>query len=80
MEGIIVSKHVWCLPPGRRIIMHFNEYDQPVRKGGLVLVHFLSDLSKDGSLCPLGANNWKRVDNHYKERIIKLVYVCIHHY
>lgn len=77
MEGTIVAKDVWCLPPGRRIIVHFNEYDQPVRKGGLVLIHFLSDLSKDGSFCPIGAQTWRHVDSHYKEKIIKTAYVCL---
>ena len=48
-----------------------------MRKAGLVLVHFLSDLSKDVSFCPLGAHTLKRVDDHYKERIIKIVHVCI---
>ena len=79
MEGTIVAKHVWCLPSGRRFIVHFNEYDQPIRRGGLVLVHFLSKLSKDGTFCPLGAQNWKRADDHYKQRIIKIVCVCIKH-
>ena len=77
MEGTIVAKHVWCLPSGRRIIVHFNEYGQPIRRGGLVLIHFLSELSKDGTFCPLGAQNWKRVDDHYKQRIIKTVWVYI---
>ena len=77
LERTLVAKHVWCLPPRRKIIVHFNEYDQPMRKRALVLVHFLSDLSKDALFCPLGAHTWKHVDDHYNERIIKTVHVCI---
>ena len=40
MEGTIVAKHVWCLPSGRRIIVHFNEYDQPIRRGGDLYLFF----------------------------------------
>ena len=79
MERTIVAKHVWCLPLGRRILIHFNEYDQPIRREGFVIVHFLSELSKDGTFSPLKAQNWKRIDDHYKKRIIKTIWVCIKH-
>ena len=34
--GTIVAKQVWCLSSGRRIIVHFNDYNQPIMVMGLL--------------------------------------------
>lgn len=54
MGRVILAHHVWLLPPGQRIIVHLDEVDQPMRKGGLAFMHFLSDISRDGCNCPIG--------------------------
>lgn len=73
MEGAILARNVWLLEPSRRIIVHLNEFDQPVRKGDLAFMHFLSDISRDGCYCPIGEVGWRHVVKHYKLQIVKIV-------
>ncbi|KAH9620419.1 hypothetical protein KSS87_008555, partial [Heliosperma pusillum] len=58
--GSIVPRHVWSLRPGVRFVVPFNSLDQPVRKGGHVLIRFLGDLAKNCELCPIGEANWRK--------------------
>ena len=52
-----------------------NALDQPVGKGGHVLVKFLGDAAENGELCPIGEVNWHKVDKIHKADIIALVHV-----
>lgn len=60
--GTILPSNVWSLPPGDIIVVPFNNFYQPLRKGGHILVWFLGDIAKHGDLCPIGELNWHRVD------------------
>lgn len=71
--GRILPRHVWSLQPGVRFVVPFNTLDQPVKKGGHVLVKFLGDVARTGELCPIGEVNWHKVDKSYKVNIIALV-------
>ncbi|XP_074313014.1 uncharacterized protein LOC141648349 isoform X2 [Silene latifolia] len=71
--GSIGPRHVWSLRPGVRFVVPFNSLDQPVRKGGHVLIRFLGDLAKNCELCPVGEANWRRVDKNCKVNIISLL-------
>lgn len=57
-----------------------NELDQPVRRGGHVLVKFLGDVAKNGELCPIGEVNWHKVDKSCKANIINLIRVGFPYY
>lgn len=71
--GRILPRHVWSLQPGVRFVVPVNALDQPVRKGGHVLVKFLGDVAKNGELCPIGEVNWHKVDKSCKANIINLI-------
>lgn len=73
--GRILPRHVWSLQPGVRFVVPVNSLDQPVRKGGHVLVRFLGDVAKNGELCPVGEINWHKVDKSCKANIINLIRV-----
>ncbi|XP_021753214.1 uncharacterized protein LOC110718640 isoform X2 [Chenopodium quinoa] len=71
--GRILPRHVWSLQPGVRFVVPINALDQPVRKGGHVLVKFLGDVARNGELCPIGEVNWHKVDKSCKANIINLI-------
>ncbi|KAL2937313.1 Uncharacterized protein RDABS01_020762 [Bienertia sinuspersici] len=71
--GRILPRHVWSLKPGVRFVVPVNSLDQPVRKGGHVLVRFLGDVAKNGELCPIGEVNWHKVDKSCKADVINLI-------
>ncbi|XP_021776499.1 uncharacterized protein LOC110740317 [Chenopodium quinoa] len=71
--GRILPRHVWSLQPGVRFVVPVNAFDQPVRKGGYVLVKFLGDVARNGELCPIGEVNWHKVDKNCKVNIINLI-------
>ncbi|KAJ8435788.1 hypothetical protein Cgig2_030654 [Carnegiea gigantea] len=58
--GTIFPSHVWSLPFGERFIVPFNDFYQPLRKGGHILTCFLRDITKNGDLCPIGEDNWHK--------------------
>ena len=58
-----------------RFVVPFNALDQPVRKGGHLLVKFLGDVAKNGELCPIGEISWHKVDRNCKAKIIDLIRV-----
>ncbi|XP_057525166.1 uncharacterized protein LOC130804639 isoform X2 [Amaranthus tricolor] len=71
--GRVLPRHVWSLQPGVRFVVPFNALDQPVRKGGHLLVKFLGDVAKNGELCPIGEISWHKVDRNCKAKIIDLI-------
>lgn len=64
--GTILPNYVWTLPPGDRFVVPFNSLNQPIRKGGHVLVWFLGDIAMNGDLCPIGEVNWHKIDKAIK--------------
>ena len=58
---------VWNLPPGKQIIVTFNQAFQPVGDEGGVFNRFLGTVARKPHLCPINCNNWHYVADHYKE-------------
>lgn len=71
--GKILSRHVWSLQPGVRFVVPLNALDQPVGKGGSILLRFLKDVAKNGELSPIGEVSWPKVDKGHKADIIALI-------
>ena len=70
--GTMLPNHVWTLSPGDRFVVPFNSLNQPIRKGGHVLVWFLVDIIRNGDLCLIGEVNWHNIDKSYKADIVTL--------
>ncbi|KAL9236025.1 hypothetical protein vseg_010738 [Gypsophila vaccaria] len=51
----------------------FNEFYQPLRKGGHIFVTFFEDVAKTERFCPIRETNWHHVNTQYKVDIIKLI-------
>ncbi|XP_057248412.1 uncharacterized protein LOC130590316 isoform X2 [Beta vulgaris subsp. vulgaris] len=69
MSGSIQPIDVWH-SRGVRYHVQFNELNQPIRKGGHILVRFLGSVAKDGTYCPIGEKNWHHVDVKLKTKIV----------
>ncbi|XP_057248214.1 uncharacterized protein LOC130589412 [Beta vulgaris subsp. vulgaris] len=69
MSGSIQPIDVWH-SRGVRYHVQFNEFNQPIRKGGHILVRFLGSVAKDGTYCPIGEKNWHHVDVKLKTKIV----------
>ncbi|XP_057248411.1 uncharacterized protein LOC130590316 isoform X1 [Beta vulgaris subsp. vulgaris] len=76
MSGSIQPIDVWH-SRGVRYHVQFNELNQPIRKGGHILVRFLGSVAKDGTYCPIGEKNWHHVDVKLKTKIVMKMRVCI---
>ncbi|KAL2894417.1 putative elongation factor 1-delta, partial [Bienertia sinuspersici] len=69
VSGTIIAVEVLSTK-GSKYVMESNTNYQPLRKGGWVLVKFLSYLARMGDYCPIGALTWPNVANHLKVKII----------
>ncbi|KAL2923183.1 SPBc2 prophage-derived uncharacterized protein YopZ [Bienertia sinuspersici] len=50
--------------------VEFNEFHQPIRKGGHILVRFLGYIAKMAHYCPIGAITWHDVEKNLKVQIV----------
>ena len=73
--GTILPNHVWTLPPGDRFVVPFNSLNQPIIKGGYVLVWFIGDIARNGDVCPIDEVYTHKIDKSYKVDIVTLVRV-----
>ncbi|KAL2905144.1 hypothetical protein RDABS01_003854 [Bienertia sinuspersici] len=55
---------------GVKYYVEFNEFHQPIRKGGHILVRFLGYIAKMSHYCPIGAITWHDVEKNLKEHFI----------
>ncbi|KAL2933228.1 FACT complex subunit SPT16, partial [Bienertia sinuspersici] len=58
---------------GLRYYVQFNDFNQPLRKGGSILVSFLGDVAKRETFCPVGVSNWHKLKKKMKADIVILV-------
>ncbi|KAL2897929.1 Glutamate-1-semialdehyde 2 1-aminomutase [Bienertia sinuspersici] len=58
---------------GLRYYVQFNEFNQPLRKGGGILVSFLEDVAKRETFCPVGVSSWHKLKKKIKVDIVILV-------
>uniref|UniRef100_A0A803LJ03 Transposase n=1 Tax=Chenopodium quinoa TaxID=63459 RepID=A0A803LJ03_CHEQI len=69
VSGIILPIDFWS-NNGVQYYVEFNDLCQPIRKGGHILVKFVSMIAKMESCCPVGEKYWHAIDNHFKGKII----------
>ncbi|KAL2928769.1 hypothetical protein RDABS01_028876, partial [Bienertia sinuspersici] len=55
---------------GVKYYVEFNEFHQPIRKGGHILVRFLGYIAKMAHYCPIRAITWHDVEKNLKEHFI----------
>ncbi|KAL2937104.1 DNA replication licensing factor mcm4, partial [Bienertia sinuspersici] len=55
---------------GVKYYVEFNEFHQPIRKGGHILVRFLGYIAKMAHYCPIGAITWHDVEKNLKVQIV----------
>uniref|UniRef100_A0A803N803 Uncharacterized protein n=1 Tax=Chenopodium quinoa TaxID=63459 RepID=A0A803N803_CHEQI len=70
VSGIILPIDVWS-NNGVQYYVEFNDLCQPIRKGGHILVKFISMIAKMESHCPVEEKDWHAIDKHFKGKIIK---------
>ncbi|XP_074296140.1 uncharacterized protein LOC141623880 [Silene latifolia] len=58
---------------GVKYFVTFNEFYQPLKKGGHILVKFIGDVAKQEQFCPIRETNWRHVKEHFKVEIVKLI-------
>ncbi|KAL8138112.1 hypothetical protein V2J09_004113 [Rumex salicifolius] len=73
LTGRVLPQDIDNLEVGIRCVVHFNEFDQPIRKGGSILAKYLGSLAKNKSFCPIGEKSWHVIDKQYKAKIIQVV-------
>lgn len=76
VKGPVLPRDVWHDAKGFRYIVKLNEFNQPIRKGGKILVSFLGDIAKNDSLCPVGVPSWRAVNNQLKTNVVTMIRVC----
>ncbi|KAL2929963.1 Guanylate kinase, partial [Bienertia sinuspersici] len=73
VKGPVQPRDVWN-DRGLRYFVQFNEFNQPLRKGGCILVSFLGDVAKRETFCPVGVSSWHKLKKKMKADIVILVW------
>ncbi|KAL9243890.1 hypothetical protein vseg_017727 [Gypsophila vaccaria] len=72
ISGSIQPLDIWHSDDVRYFVS-FNEFYQPLKKGGHILVRFIGDVAKTEWFCPIRETNWHHVNTQYKVDIIMLI-------
>ncbi|XP_021743347.1 uncharacterized protein LOC110709406 isoform X2 [Chenopodium quinoa] len=72
-SGSIQPHDVWFLEKGVRFEVTFNGFCQPIRKGGSILVKFISSIAKKDDICPIRDVNWQNVNKTMLGDIVNLI-------
>ncbi|XP_048493064.2 uncharacterized protein LOC125493631 [Beta vulgaris subsp. vulgaris] len=72
VSGPIPTISVWS-NNGVKYCVEFNEFYQPLRKGGDILVRFIGSIAKVETYCPVGEVNWHNVDKKLKAMLVEEV-------
>ncbi|KAL2931185.1 Biogenesis of lysosome-related organelles complex 1 subunit KXD1, partial [Bienertia sinuspersici] len=72
VKGPVQPRDVWN-DRGLRYYVQFNDFNQPLRKGGSILVSFLGDVAKRETFCPVGVSSWHKIKKKMKADIVILV-------
>ncbi|KAH9620361.1 hypothetical protein KSS87_012201 [Heliosperma pusillum] len=72
VKNLIQPHDVWHAN-GVKYFVSFNEYYQPLKKGGHILVRFIGDVAKNERFCPIRETNWHHVNDQFKVDIVKLI-------
>uniref|UniRef100_A0A803N646 Uncharacterized protein n=1 Tax=Chenopodium quinoa TaxID=63459 RepID=A0A803N646_CHEQI len=73
VKGSVQPRDVWNNAPGFRYFVQFNEFNQPLHKGGSILVSFLGDIAKREEFCPVGILIWHKLSSNMRGNIVNLV-------
>ncbi|KAL2921319.1 Shikimate kinase [Bienertia sinuspersici] len=69
VSGTILPIDVWS-NNGVKYFIEFNGLCQPIRKGGHILIRFISMMAKMETHCLVGEEDWHAIDNHIKGKIV----------
>lgn len=72
---------IFSLPPGERVIVDWNNRNQPVDSSGGMLAQFLGHIASNCQNFPIGYEKWQKVPGSYKDHVwnnIIKVCRCIH--
>ncbi|KAL2922521.1 Uncharacterized protein RDABS01_014012, partial [Bienertia sinuspersici] len=72
VKGPVQPRDIWN-DRDLRYFVQFNEFNQPLRKGGCILVSFLGDIAKRETFCPVGVSSWHKLKKKMKADIVILV-------
>ncbi|KAJ8448420.1 hypothetical protein Cgig2_022048 [Carnegiea gigantea] len=73
INGSILPRDVMNYKQGVRFCVAFNNYNQPIRKGGYIFVRFLGYIARLERFCPIGTISWHKLNKTYKADIVQLV-------
>ncbi|KAJ8431283.1 hypothetical protein Cgig2_014329 [Carnegiea gigantea] len=73
IKGSILPRDVMNYKQGVRFYVAFNNYNQPIRKGGYIFVRFLGYITRLERFCPIGTIRWHKLNKTYKADIIEMV-------
>ncbi|KAL2930864.1 Lysine-specific demethylase 9 [Bienertia sinuspersici] len=62
VSGSIQAVDIWN-NNGVRYYVQFNEFHQPIRKGGQLLVKLIGSIAKQERFCPVGELDWHHIDD-----------------
>jgi len=65
------TNDVWHLPPNERIVVQWNNQDQPIADGGALLNRFLGGIARNSNSLPISYSSWKMIPKDYKEDVLK---------
>ena len=75
IKGSILPRDVMNYKQGVRFCVTFNNYNQPIRKGGYIFVRFVGYIARLERCCPIGTISWHKLNKTYKADIIEMVRV-----
>ena len=58
---------IFSLPPGERVIVDWNRWDQPIDMSGGLLAQFLGHIATNCEDFPIGYDEWQTVPKCYKD-------------
>ncbi|KAK9705311.1 hypothetical protein RND81_07G047300 [Saponaria officinalis] len=68
-----IQPHDVWFAKGVRYCVKFNEFYQPLKKGGHILVRFIGDVARKERFCRIRETNWHHVNVKYKVDIVKCI-------
>ena len=74
-RGPTRAKNLWNFPISERIIIKYNKFGQPIKKGGGILGGRLGTTAIKGNICPLNYKSWKAMPDAFKTNILKVTMV-----
>jgi len=77
IKGSIFPRDVTTYKQGVRFCVAFNNYNQPIRKGGYIFVRFLGYIVRLERFFPIGTISWHKLNKTYKANVIEMVRISI---